>query len=38
VTATRYHLGLKNGQEWRLEADPGLEDWLDHFASIITLV
>ena len=37
MTATRYHLGLKNGQEWRLEADPGLEDWLDHFASIITL-
>jgi SynChlorMet cassette protein ScmC len=37
MTAMAYHLGLKNGQQWILEADPDLEDWLQRFASILMI-
>lgn len=37
MTTTAYHLELKNGQQWILEADPDLEDWLQRFASILMI-
>ncbi len=37
MTQSRYHLAIKNGQEWVLEAGPELEDWLQHFAHILML-
>ncbi len=37
MTGPSYELVIRNGQRWILEASPGLEDWLQHFARIMML-
>lgn len=37
MTGLSYHLVIRNGQEWVLEAAPELEDWLMQLAHILML-
>jgi len=37
MTGSSYELVIRNGQRWKLEASPVLEDWLQHFAHILML-